>query len=687
MRSLALREAGAAILFFGALAQRHDLKDAGGEVLEQLSAQGFTVPSEDAPVRVFPALTGGGFSGNHAGGWRPGTIYLRQRPQGEIGDVTYLRHELYHEASFRTCRGRMPLWAEEAGAMAFSGELAGSEPAAAPTESELTPVRQRIAQRGQLQERDLAILARLVRRMGWPIEPCKVLPAMAAELGANVAGNSALPAYVLMSMASGRVLEQSGDVKVRYPPGSLLKIPYAASLNEASPVDLAAELVASDTAKLLRRWDQIDLKRLRRLLSPVRMPDRADLPAAVFLGERSARGDFPIEANLIELGRIMRAALLLRPAYFDGLRRNGTAPDSTLSRQGPAERDLLERLRGMAKTGTVSSERGDPMVGHLLVAWPAEHPVYLAVFRQPGVQGAAVLGFATERLRNWQASRPARLGLVRVKLLGLTPRASWGTVEDCPSLSPERAWLTLCGSFRILSSAPGSRSERMLTGVIYYGPHGESILETDSESYADAVMQAEARDLTGAARDAMRAVVLWNGAHGGHRHGDTTSLCDTSHCMVFLGLPTESNAMGASVSDPGLLSALDELSRMAGHRWFSFASGGTEPWVRELRSQELAELMGESQVLSVRRELRKQGGVFVRLVYPGNEDVMTCEVFRNALKLPACPSEIGFDGARSAWSFRGIGAGHGEGLSIARARSLSDSGYSALEILMDAYAH
>ncbi|MFH0782378.1 MAG: amidase, partial [Pseudomonadota bacterium] len=58
---------------------------------------------------------------------------------------------------------------------------------------------------------------------------------------------------------------------------------------------------------------------------------------------------------------------------------------------------------------------------------------------------------------------------------------------------------------------------------------------------------------------------------------------------------------------------------------------------------------------------------------------------RNRLKLLSCPELIRRDDTARHWSFEGIGKGHGTGLSVARARMLSRSGYDAVKILEDAY--
>ena len=72
-------------------------------------------------------------------------------------------------------------------------------------------------------------------------------------------------------------------------------------------------------------------------------------------------------------------------------------------------------------------------------------------------------------------------------------------------------------------------------------------------------------------------------------------------------------------------------------------------------------------------------------MYPEGEERVPCEVFRTALQLPSCPESIQFDPLNGSWIFQGIGKGHGQGLSVEKARTLGQSGYSASAILTDAY--
>jgi hypothetical protein len=684
------------------LAHQAGLERSGAEALQELKHRGYTL--SDDPIRVYPAITGGTLTAAHAGGWRPGVITLRETPRGSAGPEVILRHELMHEASFRTCGGKLPLWVEEAAAISFSGELqpeSQSSPAR-PTEAELASLRRRIKSGANFDPDTYRTLSRLVAVNGWPSAPCAVseavLKALRLTSGPEGVGCSAL----LIHLASGRILETRGDQKAKYPPGSLLKIPYAAALKEAPGEGLGEALAKSHTAHLLARRAGLDLDRYRFLLSPV--PD-APLGQPVspeeiaeatgmfwrrFLGERDPEGSFPLEASLPELARVLRASLLYRPEAFTGLSRNGFLEGSTLFAQPESDKRELSRLRALSKTGTVSDERGTPLVGHLMVAWPAEKPVFLALFRSIGRTGAGTLHEAISLLREWSVRHPVAFSTVRVRLMTLTPRESWELVDECPVFEREnregsRLRVSTCGRFRILSTARGGRSERLVSGVLACSVDGRTVvLETDSETYAEAVLSAEAQDLPREARKAMNAVIVWNGTRGGARHPESGSLCDSTHCMVFRGDTAEKGPVQGFSTDPALLALLTELSAKSGH-WLSFSKGGDGKWEKRIPVTTLQGIVDEPVILDLRRERTRAGDVLVHLMYPATEEIVSCEVFRNRLKLPSCPDLIRFEGATGDWVFSGTGEGHGEGLSMERARALAESGRSASAILSDAY--
>jgi hypothetical protein len=703
LKIFVLLEAGAAILFFGALAHDAALERCGADALGELKDRGYTIAAD--PIRIYPANTGGSFTAAHAGGWWPGVISLRENPRGSAGPEVLLRHELMHEASFRTCGGKLPVWAEEAAAMSFSGELLLDSQLSSgrPAEAELTSLRRRIKSGASLDRETYRTLSQLVAGHGWPLTPCVVSEAIERELRLTTGSENLSFSAILIHLSSGRILEARGDQKATYPPGSLLKIPYAAALKDAPGGVLGEELSKSDTVRLLTRRGSLDLDRYRFFLSPVKETPLGqpvfpgDLAAKTepfwrrYIGERGTDGHFPFEANLPELARMLRACLLYRPGTFSGLSQNGFLEGSTLFAQPESDKIVLSKLSGLAKTGTVSDERGNPLIGHLMVAWPAEKPLFLAVFRGLGKTGAAVLHEASLLLGEWSVRHPVAFSSVRVRLMSLTPGESWEIVDECPVFEREnpdgsKLRVSTCGRFRILSTAPKSRSERLVAGVLESAADGQTvILETDSETYAEAVLSAEAQDLPREARKAMAAVIVWNGTHGGARHPESGSLCDSTHCMVFRGEdPVEKKPAQGLSTDPALWALLMDLTAKSGH-WLPFSKGGDETWEKRIPVTDLQALVKEPAILDLRRERTRAGDVMVHLVYAENEEIVSCEVFRNRLKLFSCPDLIRFDEPTGAWVFSGIGEGHGEGLSMERARVLANSGRSASAILSDAY--
>lgn len=703
-REVVLFEAGAGLIFFGSLIHHESLAEHGEKALQELYSLGYTVPDRSDPVRIYPAETSHSFTSYHAGGWRPGVISLREQPQGRLGPEVYLRHELMHEACFRTCGGKLPLWAEEAAAIAFSGELHFESPAEKPNPEELKYLQRRVRSGANLDRKSREALVKLIAHEGWPTEPCALSRKILEQVVPPESPADRDFSYILISLISGRMLDAKGDLQGRYPPGSLLKIPYAAALKDSSGVTIGQNLVVSDTANLLRKKDRLDLQRYRFLISPVKQTDlnrslsadesdrKGDKFWRRYLGERDETGNFPLEANLPEIALMLRLSILSKPLFFTPLKQNGFIEGSTLYKEAEEDKAVLRRMQAMAKTGTVVDERGTPLLGHLMVVWPAEAPVFLAVFRCSGISGASVLRRAAPVLDHFSKHFPVAFGSVRINLLTLAPSSSWEVIDECPTLERETpdGWkqrISACGQFQIRSSARKSRSERFVSGLISTLPGGQKgILETDSESYADGVLDAEAQHLRGEARKAFRAVVIWNGAHGFRRHQDTGAVCDTTHCMVFMGNPSEkTEEKKPDPTDYTLLKFLDELATRGHLDWFPFAKGGDQHWEKEIPAENLRQLVKETEILDIRRERTRNGELNIHLLYPTSEEVVPCEVFRNKLKLLSCPERIRHDSNKGLWTFEGIGEGHGQGLSIEKAQSLAQGGQSALAILRDAY--
>lgn len=508
-----LFDLGAAVIFFGLLVGNRELELSATAALRDLEGKGYQVPTIDAPVRVYPQETGRKSTGReltgqkstgqelssaHAGGWRPGVIELRLRPQGNYYATTYLRHELFHEASYRTCQGRVPLWLEEAGAMVFAGEVGldvanGAEDGGGLSGDRTVAfdaLRKKVKLALPLNGLDRALLKALVIKHGWREEPCSAQPQLTRVLEGDVGDATGRAvegggmSYLVMSVASGRVLERGGDIDALSPPGSLLKIPYVASLNDgaASPEEFGDLLARSDTVGLLRLAPQLDAERASRLYGM--MGDRPELGSlkdgvkgegsSLFasgysvgssqvsylascnescqrelLGERRSDRVYPYMTGLRELGLVVRAAIQLEPERFVGLDANGRQSATTLfaTIAGNSEwKEFLSSNSIGAKTGTASDSRNTPLVGHLMFLWPTNHPRYLALFRTERRMGAEIFPQAYDHLRKFIGSHPISDADVRVVLLKNVKRADYrvqqwfGGVDKLGSFCRDGLW-------------------------------------------------------------------------------------------------------------------------------------------------------------------------------------------------------------------------------------------------------
>lgn len=674
-------EAAASVLLYGSLASHTELQDTADKALSELQHRGFVVSGD--PIRVYPAETekASSFTSMHAAGWRPGIINLREKPELGLTSDVYLRHELFHEISHRSCKDKLPIWVEEAGAIAFSGEV---QRAAIEIEPNLTQLKNLIRRDANLDAQAYQSLVALVSQTGWPEAPCQAEPALVERLGKPE--EFGYLDYVLINIASGRVLEEHSANERAAPPGSLLKILFAAALRE-SDASLAVELARSDTKAILKRQANFDAERyaqlfpeaLQLLKNKAAANSRID---ATLLGERAANGTYPLELTVRQLAILLRTAVLIDSNRFVGIRANGVLPETTLAHADSAGLEVLANLKAWAKTGTASNTYGKPLVGHLLVVWPAQQPRYLAIFRAAGTRGAGVLARARETLKSWLINYGVERSVVRVSILSLLKRSEFSIHADCPQFSigssDDNLSFSSCGRFLIKTDAHGAKSIRSVSGLIEQRDD-KLILTTDPESYADGVLESEAADLRGSARAALRAVIVWDGLHGSIRHADTASLCDTTHCMVFKG-----NTAKQEHTEPDLLALLDQIANQRAIKWFHFSRGGSEAWAKEFSAPQLAQMLNESLVLSVQRERSRSGAVEFHLLYSQGEETVGCEILRKALKLPSCPSAV--VAQENSWVFSGQGKGHGLGLEVEAARAAARQGASARAILEQAFA-
>jgi len=680
-----LFEIGSLLLFFGVFNNDLRFHEAAQDAILDLSKRGYTFASGSEPIRIYPA-EGEALDGHQAGGWRPGIISVRPEPQGNFGKEIYLRHELMHEAVYRKCGAGVPIWAQEAAAIAFSGEtkLDSEEP----SQSEIALLKSAVRADAPIRAVQYETLRKLVSLHGWPQEPCKMSDAIARLLETDTTIESVEPSVMVMSVLSGRILFSQGDIGAKLPPGSLLKIPYAASLETGREREVTQELLRSDTDALSERSGSVRAEVLTRLLHPI--VDAAPIIEQArwreLLGERDASDQYPIETDLPRLGAVLRQSLLEHPKAFAGLTQNGQAPGSTLSGAPPALKQFIRSYRVIAKTGSASNALNSPLVGSLFLAWPSEDPLYLAVVRAPKMKGAGVAAHLAPLLPVLREKFPPQNGKVRVRILSRLDPSDLKWSAPCnvvsKSIGPRTMHLSECGEFEIETAGKSAREKRWFRGLLEKNK-GMLIVETDPETYADGVLEAEADGLKGQARAALRAVIYWNGIKGRHRHPAWGGVCDLTHCMVNLGASERLPEMIKESTDPVLLELLSTLSRTRGDSWLSFSKGGVEKWEQLTPMAKLRAAVGEEDILAIQRERTRTGEVKIHLAYPASSESVPCEIFRARLKLPSCPDEIIVQG--SDWIFRGAGAGHGEGLDVDHARRMSESGKTAKEILIEAY--
>lgn len=598
-----LREAvtpllGASLLFYGSLANRTDLHHEATRAVQELRDLGYRVPTADTPLRIRSLSAPSTRSPHLAGGWRSGEISLRRDPVSTFGEVTYLRHELMHEAYHRTCSPLPPEWEQEAAALAFSGEVGGIETVASEPEGALSSLRKVVAMGGALSSGNRTTLTRLLAEKGWPSVPCKrseelykLLTAGEAEDTRTLLQGSPDTAlnYIHLDLQSGRILARSerrrrsdlgasGASELKAPIGSLHKLPLATAFAEKkSALELGRALVRSDTEFFVNalqaepRGAATDVSSGRGvvcgLLDAVVGLGRegkegcGSISASVLAGESPAEGGgSPFLFSLLEAARLIRLSVLRAPSAFSRVPPHADDSRATLYKSSPElHRALLER-DAWVKTGSVTSKQGEPLWGYLAVVWPRSAPTELLVFRRAGVRGAQIGAELSQEITKRLSTRsPLEARSVAIPLLSTLPRAAY-TVEgectdgaqefsaDCLISLAQGGVSSVTGLVRVTTSAKNARHVRFMRGVLFENARK---LITDPYSYVEGVVSAEGDGLPKAARDALAATILWNATQGELRHVDDGAqvkyaegypmspfrggLCDTTHCMVFKG--------------------------------------------------------------------------------------------------------------------------------------------------------
>ena len=729
LRDVATSLLAAALVFKGELSSRNDLRSVGEQALVELKQLGYKLPTSERPVNILP-LEKGEASPSHAGGWAPGTIYLKRAPHSTFTESTYLRHELMHEAAYRSCKGpsSFPEWAEEAVALAFSGEVLGVVPEYS-TEA-LSSLKKAVRIGASLNAAHRKVLSGLIHLHGWPLEPCKISPVIQDLLTApeevNPLQNSKSEIeYLLMHVASGRIYSHHGDIMVRRAPiGSLHKIPYVGFLDEKGEGDTGRALVRSDTKKLEKHRRSVLIKELCHLLlfplhasSDGHVQDELcqNLPTNVLLGESDALGNAPFLYTLTDAARVVRIALQVRMfgvgGAFYGVPPHADDSNATLYRASKEFHKELARFDGWAKTGTVSSKEGEPLWGYLLVAWPQRHPSFIALFRSAGVRGASIAENALPTLRTFNGVVARSSKFVSLPVISTLPKAAYSLEAECrereghfastcaQSFGVSAARFSWSGNWRVRTNAHDARPIRYFRGTLL---NDDRFLLTDPLTYTDAVSAAEGGGLPNATLEALRALVFWNATRGGARHvplpnsekflaAFSPRTCDTTHWMVFMGerdLPSNSlstiKGREGSLPSPSLLQTLDRIDSQlpfSERGWFEFSTGGGERWNRDIPTEQIRVRLNLLELDEVKRFRRRDGRVEIHLDSKVGHQILSCDEFSLRLDLPSCPTVISYQDEGSTLRVEGVGSGHGRGLSLLEASELARGGATAQEII------
>lgn len=355
----------------------------------------------------------------------------------------------------------------------------------------------------------------------------------------------------------------------------------------------------------------------------------------------------------------------------------------------------LRQNRIAIKTGTTRNVDSLPISGTVAEVWPSENPQFLAGVKEDGVAGFQAAERQAALFESWvRHFKDFGNTNTLVQLNNKIPAQAFAVSSPCKLTNVRQSQLegaqtSVCGTIALTTAAKGVKSRRNVSGIV--AKMGKDLfLITDVFSYADGVLAAEAAtELRGEARHALQAVVVSNALrHNARTITDKLSnpLCSSTLCMAFQG-----NGKNELRSDRRLQEKVGALvtelepavQRLGG--WLPFALGGSQSWVKDIKADVLASSVAEKVVLGVMRERMRRGQVRIHLEYMNGRETVSCEVFRNRLKLLSCPDRIEYRAADSVWRFSGMGEGHGAGLQMLNAQRLSDEGASASTILKKSF--
>ena len=196
---------------------------------------------------------------------------------------------------------------------------------------------------------------------------------------------------------------------------------------------------------------------------------------------------------------------------------------------------------------------------------------------------------------------------------------------------------------------------------------------------------AEDARITGSAREALALVISHNvEAAAAHERHPARPLCDTTHCQVFLGTARSAQPRDRAIFDEP--SARFAAAAHGARSFLSFAKGGSLPWRETRPLAQVGAALGPVDLAHTRIE---DGAVISVCTNIDGHDAfdesvrIPCELMRNELRLPSCPRSFVVEG--TSVGFAGSGEGHGVGLDVELAKTMSAQGATADEILREAY--
>lgn len=685
--TLFLCEIMSGFVLLGIIKSRLSIEVETRKALRELQVAGFNIPTKEDPVTIdFRPTTK--LKRNVAGYWEPKKIYLHNNPEGSNGSISYLRHELAHEASFRTCAKTTPNWVLEAIALNFSKELNNYDIKS--KYSCLPELKASVKTNNSLNECELEALKQLIIEFGWPKESCEVSAEIQSILFESKEDLKSEFSYIVLSLLTGKIIEQHNDILEEYPVGSLLKLIYAYSLKEPELEyeNIALELAESSLDKLKNRSEQLDIESFSSLINSSDISSMYKKNIEVLLGYPDKNSFYPIKFSLKQLAMLLRKILLKKPRLFYYLKDNGKIENSTLFGSDPALLKVLRAMNAMTKTGTITDNSSIAILGYLMIAWPADNPVYLGIIRMPDTNGKGVANKSLELLSRFASEYNGYKDVVRLKLLSNIDKKDIYILPSCKVDRIERSFgkkylFSECGYFNLYTSANSSKLERIVSGLIEEN-ETSYILELDPYTYAESVLTAEGDNLSLEAKNSLWALIFFNSRTGESRHKDTNSLCDTTHCMVFRG---ENQKYKDFVDKPYDYSYLEQciknISEKSGINWFMFSLGGDVAWQEKISLTEVQQALEVSNIGNIQRENRKNGSSFIHVYSSQGSVVYSCEDFRKKLKLKSCLESA--DRIENYWIFKGVGRSHSSGLDKSYAERLAMSGVRACDILKDAF--